>query len=115
MRTHFSKFTRRLLAALSGRSRIGGTIVVLLLGAMLSGCQVFEAGKKMARHTTRMLTPNPNDHQDSIDRQGAGDEWRIHGVEARGEQPTEEEGPLFFGSEKARSINRNFGFEPFSG
>ena len=68
----------------------------------------------MVRHTTRMLTPNPHDHQDNVDREGAGDEWDFVGKEARGERPTETEGPLFFGSEKAHAIDRNMGFEPFS-
>ena len=89
-------------------------LVFLLCGLFLqTGCTVLKPMNEMTRHTLRKFRLKPTDYRDPT--QEEDDNWEFVGQLARGNRSRENELDSWWGkyvmSEKARSIERNFGID----
>ena len=94
-------------------NRLSLLIVLGGLVACSSGCVVIDSAKDMGRYTKQMFTFRPSDYRDATDE--PQDDWEFVGDEGRGNQPVQRDPDQWwrkwFMTEKARSIERNLGFE----
>ena len=78
-----------------------------------TGCTVLEPMNEMTRQTFRLMRPNPSDYRDVTEEEDTN--WEFVGQMGRGDRPREKDPDWwwgkFFMSEKARSIERNFGVD----
>ena len=78
-----------------------------------TGCSVLESVNETTRQSLRLMRPNPNGYRDLTDEED--DSWEFVGQLARGDRPREQDPDPWWGkfvmSEKARSIERNFGID----
>jgi hypothetical protein len=78
-----------------------------------AGCALVDGSRTASRETLRAAKPRPSDYRDPTDE--PVDEYAYVGQIARNHRPVEKDpDPWFrqiFMSEKARSIERNLGFE----
>ncbi len=89
-------------------------LVLFLCGLFLqTGCTVLEPMNEMTRQTLRLMRPNPNGYRDPTEEEDSS--WDFVGQLARGDRPREKDPDSWWGkyimSEKARSIERNFGID----
>jgi hypothetical protein len=85
-------------------------MLTLVSGAI--GCSGTPAFQQMMSQSFGMMKPSTGDYDDGTDSVDEG--WvREAGIEARGDRPVEKENDPFrvFMSPKARSIERNLGFD----
>ena len=89
--------------------------VLPLVLASAPGCMLTDMFRESARTTKRIYTPDTNGYRDTSEEPGAGDEWAFVGEDGRGGQPREHDPDPFWKrwvmSEKARSIERNLGYD----
>jgi hypothetical protein len=87
--------------------------VLPLVLASAPGCVLTDIFRESARQTKRISTPNPVDYRDETEE--PGDPWAYVGEDARGNQPRELDPDPWWKrwvmSEKARSIERNLGYD----
>jgi hypothetical protein len=78
-----------------------------------TGCAVLEPMNEMTRQTLRLMKPNPNDYRDPTEEEDSN--WEFVGQLGRGDRLREKDTDSWWGkyimSEKARSIERNFGID----
>ena len=89
-------------------------LILFLCGLFLqTGCTVLEPMNEMTRQTLRLMRPNPNDYRDPTEEED--NNWDFVGQLARGDRAREKDPDSWWGkyimSEKARSIERNFGID----
>ena len=93
--------------------RLTGLLIILAVTGSLTGCTIFNSIPEMTRQSVRMFKPRPFDYRDTTEEDQ--DEWSYVGTEARGDRPLEHDpDPWFkrlFMSGKARSIERNLGYD----
>ena len=95
--------------------RLGKSFLFLFLCGLFlqTGCTVLEPMNEMTRHTLRRFRLKPTDYRDPT--QEKDDNWEFVGQLARGDRPREKDPDSWWGkyvmSEKARSIERNFGID----
>ena len=87
-------------------------LFLFLCGLFLqTGCTVLEPMNEMTRQTLRLMKPNPDGYRDLTDEEDTN--WDFVGQIGRGDRPREKDPDSWWGkyvmSEKARSIERNFG------
>jgi len=84
-----------------------------LLGLQLAGCSLVESPQVAMRRMTRAMTPKPVDADDDSDKDNG--QWDFVGDEGRADYAREQDPDPWWGkymmSEKARSIERNFGVD----
>ena len=90
--------------------------LLILLGGLVacsSGCVLVDSAKKMGRYTKQSFKFRPGDYRDATEE--PQDDWEFVGEEARGNQLVQRDPDQWWRkrvmSGKARSIERNLGFE----
>lgn len=87
--------------------------VLPLVVAGTSGCVLTDLFRESARETKRIYTPNPTDYRDMSEE--ADSEWDFVGEDGRGNQRREQDPDPWWKrwvmSERARSIERNLGYD----
>ncbi len=95
--------------------RLGKSFLFLFLCGLIlqTGCSVLEPLNESTRQSLRLMRPNPNGYRDPTAEED--DNWDFVGQLARGDRPRERDPDPWWGkfvmSEKARSIERNFGID----
>jgi len=88
-------------------------LLICSLSFLQTGCAVVDAGKQFAEFNRNALKLRPTDYEDPTE--DSAEEWAQVGQDGRGHQKKEKEIDRWWWnlvmSEKARSIERNLGFE----